>query len=143
MILSKQVGLVMHYIYLPVFHDMQLTSCFSYLELRFDRVVRLTASFVYTLSALFLVPVVTYVPAIALSQVSGLSIHTIAPILCAVCIFYTTVGGLRAVVWTDTVQLLLMLAAIFAIVWLGVVDVGGFRETWDRADRGGRLIFFE
>ncbi|XP_055642492.1 sodium-coupled monocarboxylate transporter 1-like [Toxorhynchites rutilus septentrionalis] len=142
MISAVIVGLVMHYIYLPVFHDMQLTSCFAYLELRFDRVVRLTASFVYMLSALFLVPVITYVPAIALSQVSGMDIQLTAPILCAVCVFYTTVGGLRAVVWTDTIQFLLMLAAIFAVVWLGIVDAGGFRETWNSAKRGGRLIFF-
>ncbi|XP_055599025.1 sodium-coupled monocarboxylate transporter 1-like [Uranotaenia lowii] len=137
------VGLAMHYIYLPVFHDMQLTSSFKYLELRFDRIVRLTASFVYALSALFLVPVVIYVPAMAFSQVSGMNMQFITPILCVVCMFYTTVGGLRAVVWTDTVQFLLMLLAIFAIVTLGLIDIGGFWEVWARAERGGRLIFFD
>lgn len=133
----------MHFIYLPVFHDMQLTSCFSYLELRFDRVVRLVASFVYALSALFLVPVVIYVPAMAFAQVSGVSLHWITPILCVICMFYTTVGGLRAVIWTDTVQLLLMLGAIFAIIVLGLSDVGGFWEVWRIAERGERLVFFE
>ncbi|XP_053692187.1 sodium-coupled monocarboxylate transporter 1-like [Sabethes cyaneus] len=136
------VGLTLHYLYLPVFQDMQLTSSFSYLERRFDRVVRLTASFVYALSALFLVPVVIYVPALAFSQVSGINLHLITPILCIVCIFYTTVGGLRAVVWSDTVQFLLMIAAILAIIALGVIDVGSFLEVWRRAERGDRLIFF-
>ncbi|XP_058818709.1 sodium-coupled monocarboxylate transporter 1-like [Topomyia yanbarensis] len=142
MISAVVVGLVMHYIYLPVFLDMQLTSSFSYLEQRFDRIVRLTASFVFALSALFLIPVVIYVPALAFSQVSGINLHLVTPILCVVCIFYTTVGGLRAVVWTDTLQFLLMIAAILAIVILGIVDVGSFAEVWRRADRGGRLIFF-
>ncbi|XP_038107357.1 sodium-coupled monocarboxylate transporter 1 [Culex quinquefasciatus] len=140
---GTMTGIVMHFIYLPVFHDMQLTSCFSYLELRFDRVVRLVASFVYALSALFLVPVVIYVPAMAFAQVSGVSLHWITPILCVICMFYTTVGGLRAVIWTDTVQLLLMLGAIFAIIVLGLSDVGGFWEVWRIAERGERLVFFD
>lgn len=133
----------MHFVYLPVFHDMQLTSCFSYLELRFDRIVRLTASFVYALSTLFFIPVVIYVPALAFSQVSGVNLHLITPILCVICIFYTTVGGLRAVVWADTIQFLLMLVAIFAIIALGLIDIGGVSEVWTRAQRGGRLIWFE
>ncbi|XP_058455249.1 sodium-coupled monocarboxylate transporter 1-like [Malaya genurostris] len=136
------VGFAMHFVYLPVFQDMQLTSCFSYLEIRFDRVVRLTASFVFALSSLFLVPVVIYVPALAFSQVSGINLHMVTPVLCVVCIFYTTVGGLRAVVWTDTVQFILMMASIFAVIILGVIDVGSFAEVWRRAERGGRLIFF-
>lgn len=133
----------MHFIYLPVFHDMQLTSCFSYLELRFDRIVRITASLVYALSTLFLIPVVIYVPALAFSQVSGVNLHLITLILCIICVFYTTIGGLRAVIWADTVQFLLMLVAIFAIIALGLVDVGGFTEVWTRAQRGGRLLLFE
>lgn len=139
----SQLGIVMHYVYLPVFHDMQLTSCFSYLELRFDRIVRLTASFVYALSTLFFIPVVIYVPALAFSQVSGVNLHFITPILCIICIFYTTVGGLRAVVWADTIQFLLMLVAIFAIIGLGLSDIGGVSEVWTRAQRGGRLDFFK
>ncbi|XP_065079972.1 sodium-coupled monocarboxylate transporter 1-like [Ochlerotatus camptorhynchus] len=137
------LGLAMHFIYLPVFHDMQLTSCFSYLELRFDRIVRITASFVYALSTLFLIPVVIYVPALAFSQVSGVNLHLITLILCIICVFYTTIGGLRAVIWADTVQFLLMLVAIFAIIALGLVDVGGWSEVWNRAQRGGRLLLFE
>ncbi|XP_019550433.3 sodium-coupled monocarboxylate transporter 2 [Aedes albopictus] len=136
------LGIVMHYVYLPVFHDMQLTSCFSYLELRFDRIVRLTASFVYALSTLFFIPVVIYVPALAFSQVSGVNLHLITPILCIICIFYTTVGGLRAVVWADTIQFLLMLVAIFSIIGLGLSDIGGVSEVWTRAQHGGRLDFF-
>ncbi|XP_062547223.1 sodium-coupled monocarboxylate transporter 1-like [Armigeres subalbatus] len=137
------LGITLHYIYLPVFHDMQLTSCFSYLELRFGRIVRLTASFVYALSSIIFIPVVIYVPALAFSQVSGVNLHIITAILCIICIFYTTVGGLRAVVWTDTIQFLMMLAAIFAVIAVGLFDIGGISEVWQRAERGGRLIWFE
>lgn len=58
----------MTYIYLPVFHDLQLTSCYAYLEKRFDKSVKLTASMVYAIQSILFIPIVMYVPALALSQ---------------------------------------------------------------------------
>lgn len=58
----------MIYIYLPVFHDLQLTSCYTYLEKRFDKNVKLMASMVYTFQSILFIPIVMYVPALALSQ---------------------------------------------------------------------------
>lgn len=89
------VGLSMTYIYLPVFYDLQLTSSFGYLEKRFDRSVKLTASMVYAISCVIFIPIVIYVPALAFSQVTGINLHIITPVISVVCIFYTTIGGLR------------------------------------------------
>lgn len=87
----------MAYVYLPVFYELQLTSCFMYLEKRFDRSVRVTASFVYAISCIIFIPIVIYVPALAFSQVTGINLHLVTPIISFICIFYTTVGGLRFV----------------------------------------------
>lgn len=41
-----------------------------------------------------------YVPALAFAQVSGIEdIHMITPIVMGICIFYTCLGGIKAVVW--------------------------------------------
>lgn len=130
-------------IYLPVFYDLQVTSAFTYLELRFDKFVRSAASLVYALQCIIYIPIVIYVPALAFSQVTGVNLHVITPIICVICIFYTTVGGLRAVVWTDTLQFVLMIGACIAVIVLGISSVGGFMEVWEAADRGKRLIFFK
>nr|XP_040236972.2 sodium-coupled monocarboxylate transporter 1-like [Anopheles coluzzii] len=136
------VALLMKTIYLPVFYDLQVTSAFTYLELRFDKFVRSAASLVYALQCIIYIPIVIYVPALAFSQVTGVNLHVITPIICVICIFYTTVGGLRAVVWTDTLQFVLMIGACIAVIVLGISSVGGFMEVWEAADRGKRLIFF-
>ncbi|XP_035917651.1 sodium-coupled monocarboxylate transporter 1-like [Anopheles stephensi] len=136
------VALLMKTIYLPVFYDLQVTSAFTYLELRFDKFVRSAASLVYALQCIIYIPIVIYVPALAFSQVTGINLHVITPIICVICIFYTTVGGLRAVVWTDTLQFVLMIGACIAVIVLGISSVGGFMEVWEAADRGKRLIFF-
>lgn len=78
-------------IYVPVFYQLQLTSTFEYLEIRFARPVRTFASFLYTLSLVIYVPLIIYVPALAFSQATAINLHLITPIICIVCIFYTTI----------------------------------------------------
>lgn len=137
------VGIAMWFIYLPVFHELQMTSCFLYLERRFDRRVRLTASFFYAVSVILFVPIVLFMPALAFNQTTGINIHYITPIACIVCIFYTTFGGLRAVVWTDSLQFVSLVGATVVVIFFGLKVTGGFAEVWKAADRGGRLVFFK
>lgn len=66
--LFLQLGLALAYMLLPLYHHLGVTSSFEYLERRFDRRVRLLASFVYTLKYLLFIPLVIYVPALAFSQ---------------------------------------------------------------------------
>lgn len=71
--------------------------------------------------------------------VTGVNVHLITPIVCVVCIFYTCVGGLKAVVWTDVVQLVMMFGAIALVIIKGTIDVGGFGFVWETASKSGRI----
>ncbi|XP_046813768.1 sodium-coupled monocarboxylate transporter 2-like [Vespa crabro] len=130
------------YVFLPVFFKLQLTSTFEYLEVRFSRRVRILCSLLFLISLLMYIPIVIYVPALAFSQVTDFSLHTITPVLCAVCILYTSIGGLKAVVWTDTIQFTVTIGGLFAVLILGIKSVGGVSEVWKRSEMGNRLIFF-
>lgn len=70
---------------------------------------------------------------------TGVNVHLITPVVCMVCIFYTCVGGMKAVVWTDSVQLMLMFGAICLVIIKGTLDVGGFNVVWERAVAGDRI----
>lgn len=140
---AVSVGIALTYIYLPVFYELQLTSSFQYLEMRFDKSVRRTASLIYAISIIIFVPIVVYVPALAFSQVTGINLHLITLVTSLICVFYTTVGGLKAVVWTDTLQFVLMVGAVCCVIVLGLNSTGGIVNVWNTADRGGRLIFFK
>ncbi|KAJ9575568.1 hypothetical protein L9F63_007576 [Diploptera punctata] len=101
------------------------------------------ASVLCTVGVLLYIPIVVYVPALAFSQVSGFSVHFITPAIAIICIFYTMVGGIKAVVWTDFLQGFFTLASSVAVVILGLVHVGGFGKVWERNMEGGRIRFFE
>lgn len=55
-----------------------------------------------------------------------------------VCTFYSTIGGMKAVLMTDVFQSLLMFAAVFCIIIHALVDKGSFEEIWRIAEFGNR-----
>ncbi|KAH6938034.1 hypothetical protein HPB50_006529 [Hyalomma asiaticum] len=141
------------YFYMPVFHQLQLTSAYEYLEIRFNQVIRSMGSITFSLQMLIYMSIVLYAPALALSQgddvslptfytVTGISTWTSVLSLGIVCTFYTSIGGMRAVVWTDVFQIALMFGSMIVVVLRGTIDLGGLGYVFDRAQEGGRLEFF-
>ncbi|XP_018568626.1 sodium-coupled monocarboxylate transporter 1-like [Anoplophora glabripennis] len=135
-------GLVVAYVYLPVFLKLQVNSSYEYLELRFNRVVRTIVSVFFVLDEVMFLPIVIYVPSLAFNQVTGINIHLIGSIVCLVCIFYTLLGGLKAVVWTDSWQVIAMFISVLVVVILGTVTIGGPSVIIDLTEKGGRFEFF-
>lgn len=57
--------------------------------------------------------------------------------------FFCSQGGLKAVIWTDVFQSLIMVAGLIVVVIVGSIEVGGFDQVWKINDAFGRLNFFE
>lgn len=137
------VTLAMAYFYLPVFYELQTNTIYEYLDRRFDRRLRQFASGIFCFAAIIYLPLIIYAPAIAFNQVTGVNLHVITPIMAVICIFYTSFGGIRAVVWTDTIQFISMVGGIGLVMVLGTVAVGGFSGLYEIAERGERLVWFK
>ncbi|KAJ8360360.1 hypothetical protein SKAU_G00168850 [Synaphobranchus kaupii] len=86
---------------------------------------------------------VIYAPALALNQITGLNLWGVLVATAAVCILYCTLGGLKAVIWTDVFQMVIMLAGFVAVIARGAVLQGGLTKIWDDAYQGGRLNAFD
>uniref|UniRef100_T1H361 Sodium/solute symporter n=1 Tax=Megaselia scalaris TaxID=36166 RepID=T1H361_MEGSC len=92
---------------------------FQYFERRFNSSLRLFGSVMYVVGEAVWFPIALYVPALTFNQVTGIGVHTITPIVCGIVTFYTCVGGLKAVVWTDVVQSGLMYGSILLVMIKG------------------------
>ncbi|KAM7362745.1 uncharacterized protein ACRADG_013306 [Cochliomyia hominivorax] len=132
---------ILNYIIVPVFYNNNISNCYEYLEMRFNKGTRqlVTASFV--LNACLMLPVFIFVPSLAFSQVTGINIHLINGVVCSICIFYTMLGGIKAVVWTDVVQAGIMITSVVLVGVLGAIKVGGLSKVLEYAGEGGRLDF--
>ncbi|KYB27649.1 Putative sodium-dependent multivitamin transporter-like Protein [Tribolium castaneum] len=132
-------GLTVATVYLPVFTKLQVCSSYEYLELRFSKILRTIASLLFLLDEIMFLPMLIYVPSLAFNQVSGANLHLIGAIVCTVCVFYTILGGLRAVVYTDTWQTVVMFISDMVVVILGVVAIGGMSVIIERSSAGNRI----
>lgn len=104
-------------LFLPVFYRLNFTSVNQYLEQRFNsKNVRLAVSFSFLLCTVPYMGVVLYGPSLALETVTGLSVTASILIIGFICTLYTSIGGIKAVVWTDVVQVFLMFAGLFVVM---------------------------
>uniref|UniRef100_A0A224Z1J3 Sodium-coupled monocarboxylate transporter 1-like n=1 Tax=Rhipicephalus zambeziensis TaxID=60191 RepID=A0A224Z1J3_9ACAR len=130
------------YLYMPIFYSLHVTSAYEYLELRFNHVIRAMGCITFSLQMLIYMAIVLYAPALALSQVTGISVWTSVLSIGIVCTFYTSIGGMKAVVWTDVFQICLMFGSMLMIAIRGAYDIGGMKVVFDRASDGNRIEFF-
>ncbi|XP_059608151.1 sodium-coupled monocarboxylate transporter 2-like [Phlebotomus argentipes] len=134
------MALIVPPIFLPIFTELKLTSSFKYFELRFNRRVRLLASFIFLFTGLLFLPVTVYVPALTFQRVTGVDTYVTVATLSLLCASYTAIGGFKAVLWTDVVQLLLMIASCVVVAAIGIRAVGGIGNVFAAAERGGRIV---
>lgn len=52
-------------------------------------------------------------------------------------------GGMKAVLWADTLQVLIMFAGIFAVLIEGCRVLGGMEKAWNTAKDNGRIELLE
>ncbi|KYO21930.1 hypothetical protein Y1Q_0000585 [Alligator mississippiensis] len=130
-------------LFLPVFYRSGITSTYEYLELRFNKSVRFVATFIYILQTILYTGVVVYAPALALNQVTGFHLWGSVFATGIVCTFYCTLGGLKAVVWTDAFQFVVMVLGFLTVLIQGTLLNGGPSMIWERANNGSRLTIFD
>ncbi|KAL6257274.1 hypothetical protein P5V15_012201 [Pogonomyrmex californicus] len=129
------------YFYLPVFFRLDNMSAFEYLQKRFGTTTRLIASFAFLLQLLLYTGVVLYAPALALEATTNISRTASVIGLGLICTFYSTIGGIKAVLITDVFQSLLMLIAVVTVIVTAAIHSGGLDQIWQIAREGSRLEF--
>lgn len=113
------------FLFIPFYRRLNITTAYEYLEQRFNLATRLICSISYILFQIGRMGVVLLLPAIALNVVTGIDIFLCISLMGVLSLIYTMMGGIEAVVWTDALQVVILLGgAIFAVFYIGQ-DVDG------------------
>nr|XP_053636275.1 sodium-coupled monocarboxylate transporter 1-like isoform X2 [Cherax quadricarinatus] len=135
--------LVLRNVMLPVLYPLKLVSMFEYMELRFkSRTLRKMATGIQLLASFVYMGICLYAPSLALSSVTSLPIWASVLLMGLICSFYITIGGVKAVVYADVVQTLLMFVGVLVVSVICCQQLGGPANVWTIAGQGGRLEFF-
>ncbi|KAK2879135.1 hypothetical protein QQF64_010718 [Cirrhinus molitorella] len=131
--------LIPAHIFIPLFYRLHLTSVYQYLELRFCKAVRICGTVTFIFQMVIYMGVGIYTPALALNAVTGFHLWGAVLATGLVCTLYTALGGLKAVVWTDVFQTVVMFTGQLAVIIVGVHQAGGLSDTWVKVRDGGRI----
>ncbi|XP_053239897.1 sodium-dependent multivitamin transporter isoform X1 [Podarcis raffonei] len=131
--------LIPAHVFIPVFYRLRLTSTYEYLELRFNKVVRVCGTATFIFQMVVYMGVVLYTPALALNAVTNFDLWASVLTIGLVCTLYTALGGLKAVIWTDVFQTFVMFAGQVAVIVVGTVKVGGMGRVWQLAAEKGKV----
>ncbi|MBL8176829.1 MAG: sodium:solute symporter [Bryobacterales bacterium] len=104
----------------PIFHRSGVYTAYEYLDKRFDRRTRYLVSIIFLLSRGLGAGVALYAPAVVLSVILGWPDQVTTAAMGALVIVYTTLGGVKAVTWSDVQQMLLIFAGLILALILAV-----------------------
>jgi SSS family transporter len=111
--------------YLPFYRRLNITTAYEYLEKRFNVATRVIGSITFMLFHVGRVAIVLYLPALALSSVTDINIFAAIAVIGVLCVIYTVMGGIEAVVWTDAIQALVLIGGALLCFGLIVSQVDG------------------
>ena len=105
--------------FVPLYRSVNSPSAYTYLERRFGPWAKTYASVMYLLTQLMRAGTILFLMALPLNVLMGWNITTII-IITGVCVMiYSLLGGIQAVVWTDAIQAIILIAG--ALVCIGVL----------------------
>ncbi len=127
-------------IFVPFYSRLNLYTAYEYLERRFSLGVRLVASALFQLLRSWHVAVAIYGPALVINMVTGLPVWSCILMMGLFTTLYTTLGGIKAVIWTDVIQFSTVTSGILLILFTAIRHVpGGFGSAFSTARDAGKL----
>jgi solute:Na+ symporter, SSS family len=124
---ASVILLLLGWVFVPFYLRSNVFTMPEFLERRFNRNCATYLASISIIAYIFTkISVHLYAAAIVLERVVGWNQWTAAIILVVATGIYTIAGGLAAVIYTDLVQTLILLAGAIALTFIGLDKVGGF-----------------
>jgi len=131
-------------VFLPVFAKGNLFTAYQYLEQRFDLRVRFLSSAIFMIFRGTHVAVIIYAPALVMAELMGVPLKVSILAMGVLTTFYTAMGGIKAVIWTDTIQVITVLVG-FTIIVVSVLSntEGGLSQLYSIGMANGKFDLFD
>ena len=102
----------------PFLHGAKVYTAYEYLERRFDAKTRSLTSFLFLMSRGMSAGTIIAAPAVVFSAIFGWDMLWSVALIGIPTVLYTVVGGVQAVTWADVKQMVVIVGALAAIVFV-------------------------
>lgn len=130
--------------FLPIFRDRKMTSAYEYLEYRFGPSVRVYGALTFVVAQIFRLSTVLYLASLLVHEITDWDM-TFCIVACGIFVaFYTIIGGIDAVIWTDVIQtIVLTLGGVICVAVIIYKLPGGFWQIIEVAMADNKLAIAE
>ena len=105
--------------FIPIYKKFKIYTAYEYLEQRFDRKTRILTSLLFLIQRGLAAGVTIYAPSIILSVMFGWNLKILVIIIGVMVVFYTVIGGTKALNVTQKQQMLIIFTGlIFTFIYL-------------------------
>ncbi len=137
--LSFEFGVPLAMIFLSLFllprlYKAGVVSIYEYLQRRFDRSTRLLISAVFQVSRSFGTAVMVYAVALILMSILDIPFWQTILVIGVITLIYSYQGGMKAVVYGDMIQMIILLIGIGICMVAGWNYLGGWSELTENVD---------
>ena len=128
--------------FLPVYAKLDIDTAYHYLEIRFQSPsLRVLGALMFVLFQLGRMSIVMYLPCLALANLTGINVDILIIAMGAIAIVYSYTGGLKAVLWTDFIQGVILIGGIaLTLVYIIYKLDGGLGDMTYSLTTGGRFL---
>ncbi len=119
---------------IPSLYKAGIVSIYEYLERRFDASSRLLISFVFQISRSVATGVMVYTMALILQATTGINFWISVLLIGVITLVYSFQGGMRAVIWGDVIQMLILFVGIVICLAYGLSELGGWDNFLTQVD---------
>lgn len=128
------------YTFIPVFYNLKLVSVYEYIEKRLGVYTRSLTVFGFFINSLIQVSSMVYIPSLIISKFTNFDIEISVIIMVIVAIVYTLLGGIKAVIWTDAIQMVILWGGLAFMFFFLLKETGlSIGETFTIARESGKL----
>lgn len=110
--------IVIAYTFIPIYHKLKVYTAYEFLEQRFDLKTRSLAAVLFLIQRGLVIGLTIYAPAIILSTVLGWNLTLVNIIIGASIIFYTVLGGTKALNVTQKQQMFVIMSGLVITFFL-------------------------
>lgn len=118
----------------PTFYKSGIVSVYEFLEKRFGPSTRVLLSIVFQISRAFGTGVMIYTVAIILESVMDIPMWQSIILIGIVTMIYSYQGGMKAVVYGDMIQMIILFIGIIICFGFGLKEIGGWGSFVEKVD---------
>lgn len=119
---------------LPALYRSGFVSIYDYLEQRFGRSTRVLISFVFQFSRAFATGIMIFAVSLILQGTMRIEAWQAIALTGVITVLYSLQGGMKAVVYGDAIQMVIIVLGTIACIGFGLYHLGGFSEFFSKVD---------